>query len=471
MKSRSLFPAHVGLIHFVGIGGIGMSAIAEILRGMGYQVRGSDQHSNANVKRLIDKGVGVYIGHDKAHVEGAGVVVLSSAIKPDNPEWMAARDLDIPVVHRSEMLAELMRLHHGIAIAGTHGKTTTTAMVCHLLESGDVNPTLINGGVVTHLGSNARIGESDWMVVEADESDGTFTRLRPTIGIITNMEPEHMNHFKEEAALYKAFRTFAQNIPFYGLDILCLDDDNVRELAQRITNRRVRTYGFAKDADVVITKVQQHGLNTSFELQADGEDLGTFMLSAPGKHNVLNATAALMAGREVGVDWPVLKKALAHFKGVGRRFTLIGKKDGATFIDDYAHHPTEITATLSAARQAFHGKIYAVVQPHRYSRLQAHFDDFASSLQLADHVLVCPVYAAGEVPTLDTSGVAIDHHSLAQKINQTAQSKAVVAEHEKDITKLLRASIKNTDGVVFMGAGSISQMAYDVAKDLDVEMS
>ena len=461
-KIERFLPDTVSCIHFVGIGGIGMSAIAEILAGLGYQVQGSDGADSKNVQRLRDQGITVHIGHDAAHVRGADVVVVSSAIKPANPEWQAARALHIPVVHRAEMLAELMRFHASVAVGGTHGKTTTTSFVYTVLTAAGIAPTVINGGILNALGTNARIGDGDWMVVEADESDGSFRHLRPTIAVVTNIEPEHMEHYGTPEKLHAAFRGFVESVPFYGLVVLCTEDAETRHLYNQITDRRVVSYGFHEEANYRAKNIRSEGLESRFDLHVslrDSEEvIPDVTIGIPGRHNVLNALAAFAVADEMGVPLTTISQALASFAGVKRRFTILGQPDGITVVDDYGHHPTEITATLKTARQAFpDGQVLAIIQPHRYTRLKDHMGGFAQSAMLADKVIVVPVYAAGEEPI-----EGVNHEALAQMIRGLGHQHVHTAADANEVSALLHAQAHAGDGVIFLGAGSISGWAQDI---------
>ena len=365
-------PREIGPIHFVGIGGIGMSGIAEVLVNLGYTVQGSDASESGNVARLREKGVKVSVGHKAENVDGADVVVVSTAIKRDNPELMAARAQRIPVVRRAEMLAELMRLKSCVAIAGTHGKTTTTTMVATLLDAGGLDPTVINGGIINAYGSNARLGAGDWMVVEADESDGTFLKLPSDVVIVTNIDPEHLDHFKTFEAIQDAFRNFVENVPFYGFAVMCTDHPVVQTLVGKIEDRRIITYGENPQADVRLVDLTPMGGGSKFKVvfrnrKTDAtHEISDIMLPMPGRHNASNATAAIAVAHELGMSDDAIRKAIAGFGGVKRRFTRTGEWNGVTVIDDYGHHPVEIAAVLKAARESTNGKIVAVVQPHRY---------------------------------------------------------------------------------------------------------
>src|SRR5262245_34157783 len=405
-------PSQIGPIHFVGIGGIGMSGIAEVLCNLGYTVQGSDASESANVTRLREKGVRVTVGHGAENIKGAEVVVVSTAIKRDNPELTAARAQRIPVVRRAEMLAELMRLKSCVAIAGTHGKTTTTTMVATLLDAGGIDPTVINSGIINAYGSNARLGAGDWMVVEADESDGTFLKLPTDVAIVTNVDPEHLDHFKTFEAVQDAFRLFVENLPFYGFAVMCIDHPTVQSLVGKIEDRRIITYGENPQADARLLDLTPMGGGSKFKVAIRDRKTGAvheipdLTLPMPGRHNASNATAAIAVARELGVSDDAIRKAIAGFGGVKRRFTKTGEWNGITVIDDYGHHPVEIAAVLKAARESTNGKIIAVVQPHRYTRLQSLFEEFCTCFNDADAVVVAEVYAAGEAPI---EGVDRDH--------------------------------------------------------------
>src|SRR3954464_2469115 len=397
-------PRDIGPIHFVGIGGIGMSGIAEVLMNLGYTVQGSDASDNANVKRLREKGAKVFVGHDGKHVDGADVLVVSSAIKRDNPELVAAREKRLPVVRRAEMLAELMRLKSCVAIAGTHGKTTTTSLVAALLDAANFDPTVINGGIINAYGTNARLGAGDWMVVEADESDGTFLKLPADIAIVTNIDAEHLDHFKTFAAVQDAFRDFIENVPFYGFAVMCTDHPIVQRVVGRIEDRRIVTYGENPQADVRLTNLSNAGGRQTFTVlfrDRGGKTVHTLSdltLPMPGRHNALNATSAVAVAHELKIPDDAIRTALAGFGGVKRRFTRAGEWNGVTIIDDYGHHPVEIAAVLKAARESTKGQVIAVVQPHRYTRLSALFEPFCTCFNAADTVIVAHVYPAGEAP-------------------------------------------------------------------------
>src|ERR1700710_532228 len=408
-------PREIGPIHFVGIGGIGMSGIAEVLSNLGYTVQGSDVSESANVNRLREKGITISVGHRAENVAGADVLVVSTAIRRDNPELTAARAQRIPVVRRAEMLAELMRLKSCVAIAGTHGKTTTTSMVAALLDAGDLDPTVINGGIINAYGTNARLGAGEWMVVEADESDGTFLKLPADIAIVTNVDPEHLDHFKTFEAVQDAFRSFVENVPFYGFAVMCIDHPIVQTIVGKIEDRRIITYGENPQADARLLDLTPKGGGSSFKVafrdrKTDtSHEIADLMLPMPGRHNALNATAAIAVAHELGLSDEVIRKAIAGFGGVRRRFTKTGEWNGVTIIDDYGHHPVEIAAVLKAARESTNGKTIGVVQPHRFTRLQSLFDEFCTCFNDADAVVVADVYAAGEAPI---PGIDRDHFVL-----------------------------------------------------------
>ena len=449
-------PLDVGPIHFVGIGGIGMSGIAEVLLNHGYTVQGSDLKSSKITERLARLGAHIFDGQTAENVAEAEVVVISSAIKPGNPELDAARAEGLPVVRRAEMLAELMRLKSNIAVAGTHGKTTTTTMVAALLDAGDYDPTVINGGIIHAYGSNARVGDGEWMVVEADESDGTFNRLPATIAIVTNIDPEHMEHWGTEEALHKGFYDFVSNIPFYGLAVCCTDDPDVQALVGRITDRRVLTYGFNTQADVRGVNLHYKAGVAHFDvaLQAEGLMIEGCALPMPGDHNVSNALSAVAVARHLGMKRDAIREALAGFGGVNRRFTKVGEVDGVTIIDDYGHHPTEIAAVLKAARQATEGRVIAVHQPHRYTRLSHHFSEFCACFNEADVVGIAEVFAAGEDPIPGAS-----RDDLVAGLIRSGHRHARAVNDEADLARLVREQANPGDMVVCLGAGTISAWA------------
>ncbi len=460
-------PRELGPIHFVGIGGIGMSGIAEVLINLGYEVQGSDASENANVKRLREKGAKVFIGHSADHLGQAEVVVVSTAIRRDNPELAGARERRIPVVRRAEMLAELMRLRQCVAVAGTHGKTTTTSMVATLLDAGGFDPTVVNGGIINAYGTNARVGEGEWMVVEADESDGTFLKLPADVAVVTNIDPEHLDHFKTFDAIKEAFRTLIENLPFYGFAVMCLDHPTVQELVGKIEDRRVITYGENPQADVRLLDVDLAGGECKFNVlirdrkTASATYLEGLVLPMPGHHNALNATAAIAVAYELGMSGDAIRTALSQFGGVKRRFTRTGEWNGAQIFDDYGHHPVEIAAVLRAARASTKGQVIAVVQPHRYSRLQTLFEPFSSCFNDADAVLVADVYAAGEKPI-----EGFDRDSLVAAIKAHGHRRALALNGPEDVPAIVREIAKPGDYIVFLGAGNITQWAYALPEQL-----
>lgn len=447
-------PTEMGPIHFVGIGGIGMSGIAEVLIEAGYIVQGSDLKRSKITDRLEEKGATVFEGQNAGNLEGAEVIVISSAIKKGNPELDEARRLGLPVVRRAEMLAELMRLRSNVAVAGTHGKTTTTTMVAALLDAGGIDPTVINGGIIHAYGSNARVGAGEWMVVEADESDGTFNRLPATIAIVTNIDPEHMEHWGSIENLRKGFDDFVSNIPFYGLAVLCTDHPEVQALVGRVTDRRVVTFGFNAQADVRAINLRYAKGVAHFDiaLSADGMVIEGCTLPMPGDHNVSNALAAVAVARHLGMKASEIRDALANFKGVNRRFTRVGEVGGVTIIDDYGHHPVEIAAVLKAARQATDGRVIAVHQPHRYTRLSTLFEDFCSCFNDADVVGIAEVYAAGEDPI---EGASRD--DLVAGLIRHGHRHARAVTSEDDLERLVREQARPGDMVVCLGAGTIDR--------------
>ena len=456
MNAATKLPTDVGPIHFVGIGGIGMSGIAEVLLNLGYTVQGSDLKASKITERLQSLGATIFIGQEGKNLAAAEVVVISSAIKSDNPELQEARLNGLPVVRRAEMLAELMRLKSNVAIAGTHGKTTTTTMVATLLDKSGIDPTVINGGIIHAYGSNARMGQGEWMVVEADESDGTFNRLPATVAVVTNIDPEHMEHWGDFDSLRQGFLDFVSNIPFYGLAVCCTDHSEVQALVGKISDRRVITYGFNAQADVRAVNLKYKGGVAHFdvELQAEERTIENCHLPMTGDHNVSNALAAIAVARHLGMKSSEIKEALANFKGVNRRFTKVGEVNGVTIIDDYGHHPVEIAAVLKAARQASEGRIIAVHQPHRYSRLSSLFDDFCSCFNEADVVAIADVFAAGEDPIAGAS-----RDDLVTGLIRHGHRHARAIHSEEDLERLVREQSEAGDLVVCLGAGTISAWA------------
>lgn len=460
----------VGPIHFVGIGGIGMSGIAGILRNLGYEVQGSDVAESYNTQRLVNQGVKVAIGHAAENVGEASVVVISSAVKSDNPEVVAARARRIPVVRRAEMLAELMRLKMSVAIAGTHGKTTTTALTAAMFEAAGQHPTVINGGIINAYDTNAHLGSGEWMVVEADESDGTFTKLPVSIAIITNIDPEHLDHYGDFDGVRAAFQTFLTNLPFYGFGVLCIDHPEVQALIARVTDRRILTYGFSPQADVraLGLKPSADGQNFDIEINISGRDpvvLRDVFLPMHGQHNVSNALASVAVGYELKFSAEAIRRGLASFGGVKRRFTKTGESGGVVVIDDYGHHPVEIAATLKAARHVQDhkgGRVIAVVQPHRYSRLSDLFSEFCTCFNDADSVLVADVYSAGEEPI---EGISAD--KLAEGLRAAGHKRAERLPSQEALAGMVASIAQPGDMVVCLGAGSITKWAYSLPSELD----
>ncbi|MEQ5776766.1 MULTISPECIES: UDP-N-acetylmuramate--L-alanine ligase [unclassified Thalassospira] len=453
-------PLGIGNIHFVGIGGIGMSGIAEILHNLGYQVQGSDMADNANVQRLRNLGITVFIGHDAENVADAKVVVISTAVKPDNPEVVAARANMIPVVRRSEMLAELMRLKAAIAVGGTHGKTTTTSLVATMLDAAGLDPTVINGGIINSYGTNARLGDGDWMVVEADESDGTFVKVPSTIAVVTNIDPEHLDHWKSFDQLREAFKNFVQNIPFYGFAVLCIDHPEVQALIGRVTDRRIFTFGFSPQADVRATNVRTEIGQSTFDVvireRVDSAEriIHNVRLPMVGDHNISNSLAAITVALELGIDDDKIVSAFDGFTGVKRRFTKTGEVDGVTIIDDYGHHPVEIRAVLKAARSATQNNVIAVVQPHRYSRLHDLFEEFCTCFNDADTVIVADVYTAGESPI-----EGANRDALVEGLRNRGHRKVLALSSPDELANVVTGIAQKGDLVVCLGAGSISTWA------------
>ncbi len=456
MNAATKLPLDVGPIHFVGIGGIGMSGIAEVLLNLGYTVQGSDLKGSRITARLEELGARIFVGQSGENLDGAQVVVISTAIKPGNPELDEARRRGLPVVRRAEMLAELMRLRSNVAVGGTHGKTTTTTMVATLLDAGHFDPTVINGGIIHAYGSNARMGQGEWMVVEADESDGTFNRLPATIAIVTNIDPEHMDHWGSIEGLRKGFLDFVSNIPFYGLAVCCTDHPEVQALVGRVTDRRVTTFGFNAQADVRAANLTYKGGIAHFDIVLRAEDavIEGCTLPMPGDHNVSNALAAVAVARHLGMKRDEIRAALAAFGGVNRRFTKVGEWNGVTVIDDYGHHPVEIAAVLRAARQASEGRVIAVHQPHRYTRLASLFEDFCTCFNDADVVGISDIYAAGEEPI---AGAGRD--DLVAGLIRHGHRQAHAVDSEEALTELVRHEAKPGDIVVCLGAGTISAWA------------
>lgn len=453
----------IGTIHFVGIGGIGMSGIAEVMANLGYSVQGSDIAESYVVEGLRKRGIKVMIGHAAENVGDAAVVVTSTAVKRENPEVVAALEARIPVVRRAEMLAELMRLKSTVAIAGTHGKTTTTSMVAALLDAGGVDPTVINGGIINSYGSNARLGASDWMVVEADESDGSFLRLDGTIAVVTNIDPEHLDHYGSFDKVKSSFVEFIENVPFYGAAVLCIDHPVVQAIIPKVRDRRVITYGFSAQADVrgeAVTPYPGGNRFTAVLRQRDGSfrRIEGIELPMPGRHNVQNALAAVAVAVEMGVSEEIIRTGFAKFGGVKRRFTKVGEVDGVTIIDDYGHHPVEIRAVLAAAREGVQNRVIAVVQPHRFTRLRDHMDDFAAAFNDADIVYAAPVYPAGEAPI-----EGVDSGALVAGIKDRGHRSAHLIAGAEALAQALAAQVQPGDMVVCLGAGDITKWAAGLA--------
>lgn len=461
-------PFDIGRVHFIGIGGIGMSGIAEVMHNLHYSVQGSDMALNPNVKRLQDLGITVFVGQKADNIDQAKVVVVSTAIKEDNPELMAARARGLPVVRRAEMLAELMRLKWTVSVAGTHGKTTTTSMVASVMEAAKVDPTVINGGIINAYGTNARMGEGDWMVVEADESDGTFVKLPATIAVVTNMDPEHLDFYGTFENEREAFKAFLERVPFYGAAVLCIDHPEVQRLIPEISNRRVVSYGTSVQASVRAVNLITGEGGVTFDVEITDSQhsrdrtIKAIHLPMPGVHNVQNALAAIAVGLEMHIDDAALRRAFADFKGVKRRFTKTGTGAGITVIDDYGHHPVEISAVLKAARESFSGQVIAVVQPHRYSRLESLFEEFCTCFNDADTVVVAPVYEAGEQPI-----AGIHRDSLAKGIKARGHKSVDVTEGDSDLAAVIGRYAKEGDAVICLGAGTITKWAYDLPSRLE----
>ena len=468
-------PLDMGVLHFVGIGGIGMSGIAEVLHNLGYQVQGSDIADSYTLDKLRAAGVNIMIGEHKAeNIQGAAAVVISSAVKPTNPEVMEARANRIPVVRRAEMLAELMRLKATISIAGTHGKTTTTSLISTLFMAADKKPTVINGGIINAFGTNAFLGEGEWMVVEADESDGTFIRIPSTIAVITNIDPEHLDHYGDFDTLKAAFKQFLDQLPFYGFGVLCIDHPEVQALMAKITDRRIISYGISPQADVRAVNIRQVPNGQMFDVEltdragGDMRVLKDVHLPMYGLHNVRNSLAAIAVARDVGIEDAVILRGLREFGGVKRRFTKTGEANGVTVIDDYGHHPVEIAATLSSARQAVEatgGRVIAVVQPHRYTRLSSLFTDFCTCCENADTVIVADVYSAGEEPI-----EGANRDALVDGMRAHGHKHVLPLGNEKELGPMLAEIVQPGDFVICLGAGSISKWAAHLPEELQASL-
>ncbi len=456
-------PLDIGAIHFIGIGGIGMSGIAEIMHNLGYNVQGSDVADSANVKRLRAMGIKVSIGHSADNIKDAHVIVYSSAVKPGNPEFDAARLQNLPLVRRAEMLAEIMRLKWCVAVAGTNGKTTTTTMVAALLDAGGLDPTVVNGGIINAYGTNARLGEGEWVVVEADESDGTFLRLPATVAVVTNADPDHLDFYGTFDNMRAAFQRFIENVPFYGFAVVCLDHPEVQAMIGRIEDRRMITYGFSPQADVRAINVSYSQGASHFDVVISDRRKGTeirldrLTLPMPGEHNVQNALAAIVVARELGVSDVLIRQGLGAFEGVKRRFTKVGEYKGAAIIDDYGHNPFKIAAALKAARQAYSGPVVAVVQPHRYTRLRDTFDQFCTCLNDADVAVIAPVYAAGELPIEN-----FNRDSYAEALRMHGHRNVMTIDGEADLAAAVAPFAKPGAAIVLLGAGSITGWAHNL---------
>ncbi|MCA6236314.1 MAG: UDP-N-acetylmuramate--L-alanine ligase [Phenylobacterium sp.] len=467
MNRRRPTPFDLGPVHFVGIGGIGMSGIAEIMLRVGYTVQGSDARASANTERLEKLGARIFIGQDPRNVEGASAVVYSTAIRPENPELVEARARRLPLVRRAEMLAELMRLQFSVAVGGTHGKTTTTSMIAALLDAGGLDPTVINGGIINAYGANAKVGQGDWMVVEADESDGTFLKLRATCAVVTNIDPEHLDHYGSFDAVRRAFREFVESTPFYGFAAVCTDHPEVQAMAARVENRRLVTYGVNPQAEVRAERIEMGADGSRFDavIRPHGGPAHRcegLHLPMAGHHNVLNALAAIAVARELGVGEAEVRKGLAGFGGVRRRFTTTGVAGGVRIIDDYGHHPVEIAAVLKAARAVTPGRVVAVVQPHRYSRLRDLFQDFCSCFNDADTVIVSDVYAAGEAPLPGAS-----RDDLVEGLKRHGHRRVLPLSGPDALAALVKAETTSGDLVVCLGAGDITAWAYALPGQLE----
>jgi UDP-N-acetylmuramate--alanine ligase len=461
-------PLTIGTVHFIGIGGIGMSGIAEVLHNLGYAVQGSDLAESANVKRLIAKGIAVKVGHRAENLGDAAVVVYSSAVKPDNPEIVAARARLIPVVRRAEMLGELMRLKWSIAVGGTHGKTTTTTMIASVIETAGLDPTAIIGGIVNAYGTNARLGSGEWLVVEADESDGTFVKLPATIAVVTNIDPEHMDFYGTFEAVQEAYASFVANIPFYGFAALCIDHPVVQTLIPKVADRKIITYGMSPQADVRAVDIKLSPTGARYDvviadrMHGDSRILADMRLPMMGEHNVQNSLAAIAVANEMGIDEAVLRKALAGFGGVKRRFTKTGEAGGVTVIDDYGHHPVEIAAVLKAARSASEGQVIAVVQPHRYTRLKDLFEEFCTCFNDADCVIVAEVYPAGEQPI-----EGANRDALVEGLRARGHRRVLALAGPEALAPLVIEMARPGDLVVCLGAGSITYWANALPQELE----
>lgn len=476
-------PHTVNRVHFVGIGGIGMSGIAEVLINLGFKVSGTDLNENANSIRLKNLGAIIDVGHSSEFVRDAQVVVISSAVKEDNPEVIEARRRRIPVIRRAEMLCELMRFKYSVAICGTHGKTTTTSLSASLFDAAGLDATVVNGGIINAYGTNARLGTGDWIVVEADESDGSFLTLLPTIAVVTNIDPEHMDFYPSFDALKEAFVQYVERVPFYGLGILCIDHPVVREILPRVANRRTVTYGFSEDANIRATNLRASSLGTVFDVDIVGNGalssralggervavlprkIKDLFLPMMGAHNVQNALSVVAIAQELGISDDCLHQSLTSFKGVKRRFTCTGIVEGVTIVDDYAHHPVEIQTVLQAARQACRGRIIAVMQPHRYSRLHHFMEEFSQSFAVADEVIITPVYGAGENPIEGATSQALV--AAVQALGKEVS----LLENPSHLAQVIADRAQEGDMVLCLGAGNITQWANDLPAELELLLS
>ncbi|MGE3229894.1 MAG: UDP-N-acetylmuramate--L-alanine ligase [Hyphomicrobium sp.] len=458
-------PRDIGPFHIIGIGGIGMSAIAEILLAKGYQVQGSDQKESANVRRLRAKGIRVFVGHDAANLEGAQQVVISTAVKQTNPELGAARAKGLPIIRRAEMLAELMRLYATVSVTGTHGKTTTTSLISTIFENAKLDPTVITGGIINAWGSNARLGQGRWMIVEADESDGTFTRLPTEIGVVTNIDPEHLDYFGSVEAMHREYEAFFRNIPFFGLAVTCIDHPVAREMVDRLHLRRdgrpVLTYGTREEADLVLRAVRAEGRSTVIDadlgarVKGGARAIRGWTVPMPGEHNALNALAAIAVAAEAGIPDETIRAGLAAFSGVKRRFQLTGTWNGVQIFDDYGHHPAEIAAVLTAARAGARGNVVAVVEPHRYTRVRDLFEEFAACFAAADSVVVAPLYSAGEAPI-----EGIHPKALADAIRATGHAAVATIDDPRELVAIVERGTRPGDMVIVLGAGNSTEWAH-----------
>ncbi|MCU0953560.1 MAG: UDP-N-acetylmuramate--L-alanine ligase [Hyphomicrobium sp.] len=467
-------PRDAGTFHIIGIGGIGMSAIAEILLAKGFAVQGSDQKESANVRRLRARGVRVFIGHDAVNLIGAKNVIISTAVKPGNPELEGARQKGLTIIRRAEALAELMRLYSTVSVTGTHGKTTTTSLVSTIFEKAGKDPTVITGGIINAWGSNARLGKGNWMIVEADESDGTFVRLPTEIGIVTNIDPEHLDYFKTVENMHAEYAAFYRNIPFYGLAVTCIDHPVVRQMVERLDlrrdGRRLLTYGVSQGADLQLLASRQDGFTSIFDamlsprVAGGARRLSGWQVPVPGLHNTLNALAAIAVAAEAGIPDETIRAGLAEFSGVKRRFQPTGQWNGIQIYDDYGHHPTEIAAVLEAARAGTKGRVVAVCEPHRYTRVRDLFREFCACFKDADSVIVAPLYSAGETPI-----AGVDQHTLADGIRSTGHRAVTSVDHPSDMVPLLRRYARPGDMVVCLGAGASTEWAASLPQWLSAQ--